>query len=59
MGGWVVGGGGFGWIKLRIKLNSAQLKLKLPVGAELGKKQLNPKYRGRGFVQNCIKEGIF
>ena len=32
-----VGGGGGGWEeKLRIRLNSAQFKLKLLVGAELG-----------------------
>ena len=32
-----LGGGGGGWEeKLRIRLNSAQLKLKLLVGAELG-----------------------
>jgi hypothetical protein len=37
--GWVGGGGGVGgWEeKLRIRLNSAQFELNLPVGAELGK----------------------
>ena len=35
------GGGGGGWEeKLRIRLNSAQFKLNLPVGAELGKRAI-------------------
>jgi hypothetical protein len=40
VGGWVGGGGwvgvGGGEEKLRIRLNSAQFELNLPVGAELG-----------------------